>query len=127
MRREIIIVSIVVIGIVILNIITSKNTNCVMDEVTAYLSLIREGIEVEAEEQMKENMEKVKETWNKEKNTLSLYVEHDELEKVEMYMTNVNTNIEIKEYNRAIEALDTCTFIIEHIKDKYKLEITNIF
>ena len=76
---------------------------------------------------MKENMEKVKETWNKEKNTLSLYVEHDELEKVEMYMTNVNTNIEIKEYNRAIEALDTCTFIIEHIKDKYKLEITNIF
>ena len=48
MRREIIIVSIVVIGIVILNIITSKNTNCVMDEVTAYLSLIREGIEVEA-------------------------------------------------------------------------------
>jgi len=127
MRREIIIVSIVVIGIVILNIITSKNTNCVMDEVTAYLSLIREGIEVEAEEQMKENMEKVKETWNKEKKTLSLYIEHDELEKVEMYMTNISTNIEIREYNRAMEALDTCTFIIDHIKDKYELSITNIF
>ena len=127
MRREIIIVSIVVIGIVILNIITSKNTNCVMDEVTAYLSLIREGIEVEAEEQMKENMEKVNETWNKEKKTLSLYIEHDELEKVEMYMTNISTNIEIREYNRAMEALDTCTFIIDHIKDKYELSITNIF
>ncbi len=127
MKKEILVVAIVVIGIIILNIITSKKTNSVMDEVTAHLALVREGIEVLSEEQMQENMEKIKETWDKEKNTLSLYVEHDELEKVEMYMTNVNTNIEIKEYNRAIEALDTCTFIIEHIKDKYKLEITNIF
>ena len=127
MKKEILVVAIVVIGIIILNIITSKKTNSVMDEVTAHLALVREGIEVLSEEKMVSNMEKIKETWDKEKNTLSLYVEHDELEKVEMYMTNVNTNIEIKEYNRAIEALDTCTFIIEHIKDKYKLEITNIF
>lgn len=127
MRKEIIIVCIVVIAIIILNIITSKNTSSIMDEEIAYLGLVREGIEVESEEQMKENIEKVKETWNKEKKILSLYIEHDELEKVEMYVTNVNTNIEIKEYNRAIEALDTCTFIINHIKDKYKLSIVNIF
>ncbi len=127
MRREIAIVSIVVICIIILNIITSKNTNCVMDEITAYLGQVREGIEVQAEEQMKENIEKVKEIWYKKKNTLSLYIEHNELEKVEMYITNVNTNIEIKEYSRAIEALDTCNFIIEHIKDRYRLSISNIF
>lgn len=127
MRREIVIVSIVVICIIILNIITSKNTNYVMDEITAYLGQVREGIEVQAEEQMKENIEKVKEIWDKKKNTLSLYIEHNELEKVEMYITNVNTNIEIKEYSRAIETLDTCNFIIEHIKDRYRLSISNIF
>ncbi len=127
MKKEIIIATIVVILVITLNIITSKNTERVMDEITAYLSLVREGMEVEAEEQIKENMENAIKTWEKEKEKLSIYIEHDELEKIELYMTNVDTDIETKEYNMAMEALDTCNFIIEHVKDKYKLSIQNIF
>lgn len=127
MKKEIIIIFIVIILIIILNIITSRNTNRVMGEITADLGMVREGLNIGAEEQMKENIKKAKETWDNEKDKLSVYIEHDELEKVEMYMTNVDTDIQTKEYSMALEALDTCRFIIEHIKDKYSLSIKNIF
>jgi len=127
MKKEIIIIVVVVVVIVILNIFTSRHTNEVADEIVAHLSLVREGLKLEAEEQIQENIEEAKKIWDREKDKLSIYIEHEELEKVEMYMTNVSTDIETKEYNMAIESLDTCVFIIGHIKDKYELSLKNIF
>lgn len=127
MKKEIIIVILVIMLVIGLNIITSNNTNRVMDDITESLSLTRDGLMLSEKEQMLDNIDNAMDTWEKEKNLLSMYIEHDELEKVEMYMINVKTNIETEKYNSATEALDTCNFMIEHIKDKYKLSIKNIF
>ena len=44
--------------------------------------------------QMRENIEKVNNEWEENKSKLSIYIEHDELEKIEMYMVELNTHIE---------------------------------
>ena len=56
-----------------------------------------------------------------------IYLEHTELEKVEMYILETQSHIETKEYTMAIQSLDTCDFIIDHIIDKYEFSWKNIF
>lgn len=56
-----------------------------------------------------------------------IYLEHTELEKAEMYILEAESYIETKEYAMAIQALDTCKFIIDHIIDKYEFSWKNIF
>lgn len=127
MSKQIIICILVIIIVIWLDAFTARYTNNIMDNIISNLSEVREAIYQEDEEKMKENIEKVMDEWDKNKSKLSVYIEHDELEKVELYMVEVNTDIGTKEYNMALESLESCSFIIEHIKDKYKLSLKNIF
>ncbi len=79
------------------------------------------------EENLNNRIEEIIENWNKKKEAFVIYLEHTELEKVEMYMIEIKSNIETKEYEMAVQAIDTCKFIIGHIKEKYEFSIENIF
>ena len=127
MSKQIIICILVIIIVIWLDAFTARYTNNIMDNIISNLSEVREAIYQEDEEKMKENIEKVMDEWDKNKSKLSVYIEHDKKEKVELYMVEVNTDIGTKEYNMALESLESCSFIIEHIKDKYKLSLKNIF
>lgn len=127
MKREMIICIVIIFSIVILNIITQNNTYKTMDEITANLNTVRHNLEIQDDIGLSKNMESIINNWKEKSDILSFYVEHDELEKVGMYLQEIDSNIETKEYNIAIQSLDTCNFIIEHIKDKYKVSLKNIF
>lgn len=127
MKREMIICIVIIVSIVILNIITQNNTYKTMDEITASLNTVRHNLEIQDDIGLSKNMESIINNWKEKSDILSFYVEHDELEKVGMYLQEIDSNIETKEYNIAIQSLDTCNFIIEHIKDKYKVSLKNIF
>ena len=72
-------------------------------------------------------VKEIYEKWIQMHNKLAIYIEHDELEKIETDLVATKSNIEIKEYETGIEKIDTCKFILEHVKDKEKLSWTNIF
>lgn len=127
MKREMIICIVIIVSIVILNIITQNNTYKTMDEITATLNGVRQNLVAQDNTGLSKTMEDIINTWKDKSDILSFYVEHDELEKVGMYLQEIDSNIETKEYNIAIQSLDTCNFIIEHIKDKYKVSLKNIF
>ena len=42
-------------------------------------------------------------------------------------MLETESYIEVEEYDVAVQTLDTCNFIIDHIKDKYEFSLKNIF
>ena len=65
--------------------------------------------------------------WNEYQEKLAYYIEHDELEKVTTELTKLKADVETENYEFAIENLDNCIFILEHIKDKSALKIVNIF
>jgi len=127
MKKEIIISIVVIILIITLNIFTQNHTDSSMNEVQAKLSEIRKELILASDKNLNEQSKELKSIWKEKSKSLTYYIEHNELEKVELYICEVNSNIETKEYNMAIQSIDTCDFIISHIKDKYKFSLKNIF
>ena len=72
-------------------------------------------------------MVKIEEEWDNVKEKFVIYLEHNELEKVEMYIIETKSHIETNEISMAIQSVDTCTFVIDHIKEKYEFSLKNIF
>lgn len=127
MKKEIIISVIILVAVIVLNIITEIYTDQHMSEVASELSKMRESVKQGNEDEINSHLQKVNETWDKLRETFVIYIEHTELEKVEKYLTEAASYAETKEYNMCMQTIDTCIFIIDHIKDKYEFGIKNIF
>lgn len=129
MYKEFITILIVIVLIVIGNIITQNNTNYTVEKMNNNLySLRSETIKEKVNQKMlKEKINQIENDWKQEYEKLAYYIEHDELEKVESELTKLKADIEMKEYDMALENLDNCVFILNHIKDKSAFKILNIF
>ena len=128
MKKEIIIVSIIVFLVVAVDIFTQNYTKATIGEVSNELNAINERIDKEENKNAaKEEINNVVEKWNESKQKLEIYIEHTELEKLEMYMLDARSYIEKEEYNMAYQALETCEFVANHIMEKYSLSLENLF
>lgn len=129
MRKEWIICGIVIFLVAITNIITQNYTNQSVETTNQKLENLKEKLmkeEVERQEVEKE-MQNVMEHWKKRYETLAYYIEHDELEKVETELTSLKANIQIEQYEEGVPDLERSIFILNHIKEKFKLNIKNVF
>lgn len=130
MWKETIICIVLIIAIVIGNYITQDYTKESVTELSNKLNQLKENI-LETEEQdvdkLKGKMESVKQEWESRHDKLAYYIEHDELEKVTTELTKLKADVETGNNDFAIENLESCIFILEHIKDKSALKIVNIF
>lgn len=129
MYKELIISFIVIALVVIGNVITQNNTIEAISQISDELMLLREEMEKDHadQEKSKEQMKKVEEVWEKKYKIMAFYTEHNELEKVQTELTKLKADIHMKEYAQGVENLESCIFILEHIKDKSALKIVNIF
>ena len=129
MYKEIIVSIVIIIGIVILNNITENYTKDSLEIMSKDFNEIRG--ELLKEDQQKESLllkiENMKSIWDNRSQKLAYYIEHDELEKVDTYLTALKSNIETKEYEQAVENLDICEYILDHIDDKEAFLLKNIF
>ena len=94
---------------------------------SSILSDTRKELIEENEEEAKRGIEKALEKWHEANETLVIYIEHADIEKTEMYITEAKSYIETKEYTMAVQSVDTSIFLLEHFKDKYKFTLKNIF
>lgn len=128
MKKEIIICCVIIIAVIILNIITINYTKDSVESLKVELSNIREDIEKEENvNSINEKIKDLKENWETRYEKLAYYIEHDELEKVHLYIVGLDSNVNADEYSQAIGELDKCVYILEHIKDKYSFNLENIF
>ncbi len=127
MKREILIAFIIIILIVILNIITANYTNKSMEDITSDLDKIRIQLVSKNKENLNDSIDNVIKKWEEKKNILAFYIEHTELEKMELYLHELDSNVETDEFNIAIQSLDSCNFMASHIRDKYEVALKNIF
>ena len=129
MYKEIIVSIVIIIGIVILNNITENYTKDSLEIMSKDFNEIRK--ELLKEDQQKESLllkiENMKSIWDNRGQKLAYYIEHDELEKVDTYLTALKSNVETKEYEQAVENLDICEYILDHIDDKEAFLLKNIF
>ncbi len=128
MKKEIIICFVIIIAVIILNIITINYTKESVQSLKIELSKIKEDIEQEKDvNSVNEKVKELRENWETRYEKLAYYIEHNELEKVELYIVGLDSNINVEEYSQAIGELDKCIYVLEHIKDKYSFNLENIF
>lgn len=129
MYKEIIIIVLIVILILVGNVITQNYTKDAVKIMQENLNEIKEELEKEEAEtnNIEEKIDKAMQEWKTKNNKLAYYLEHDELEKIESELTALNANILTEEYEQGRENLDRCYFLLEHIKDKETISLSNIF
>lgn len=129
MKKEIVIILSILIFIVVLNFITQNYTK-------ESVSLLNNKLEELKQENSEENIEnnrvqnKIDEIfnlWKERERKLAYYIEHDELEKVESKIYLIKGNVEGKAFEETIPDIEDAIFILNHIEEKYKFIIKNIF
>lgn len=128
MKKEVIICIVIVIAVIVFNIISMNYTKKSVESLKWELSSIKEEIEKESQiDLINEKITNLKNNWESRYKNLAYYIEHDELEKVHLYIVGIDSNVNSEEYSQAIGELDKCSYILEHIEDKYSLSLKNIF
>lgn len=129
MKKELIICIFIIALIIIGNVITQNYTNECVSQINKKLDTLKEislAKDTDSENINKE-IKEIEDDWNCFQETLSYYIEHDELEKVETQIFNIKGFYEIKKYDEIVPELEKCVYILEHIKEKTKLNVKNIF
>lgn len=125
--KQIVSILILLAIIIILDTVTLFNTDNSIKILDHDIERLKSSIEEEKKNEIDSNMKNLENNWRKCKESLSFYIEHDELEKVETEIVAFKSNIEVEEYETASEQIAKAKFILEHIAEKNKLKLKNIF
>ena len=163
MYKELVISIIIVTSIFVLDYITQKYTDNVINEAIQDLNTIKialkerkeeeEGLNEEENEDENEEENETEETneneeeiekldedekilkqasenyekWLKYHKRLAFYIEHNELEKVETNYVTGKSFIENAKYEDAMSEVEKTIYVLQHINDKYSINLENIF
>lgn len=126
MYKELVISIIIVIVILVVNYITENFTQETIVTVSQSLEQVKEKIE-EGQKNLIENAKETQEKWDRARNKLAYYIEHDELEKIETELMAMTGYIEQEEYAEVVASIEKTKYILEHLQEKEKLSLINIF
>lgn len=165
MYKELVISIIIVTSIFVLDYITQKYTDNVINEAIQDLHTIKialkerkeeeEGLNEDENEEENEEENETEETneneneeeiekldedekilkqasenyekWLKYHKRLAFYIEHNELEKVETNYVAGKSFIENAKYEDAMSEVEKTIYVLQHINDKYSVNLENIF
>lgn len=127
MYKEVIIIFVVITLVVGLDIIANDYLNKAVEELSKELNELRIPILEKKQKEAQNQMKIVKDKWKEKYKVLVYYIEHNELEKVETELVRLASDIDMEDYKHCINELNTSIFILEHIGQKEKFDITSIF
>lgn len=128
MHKELVISAIIIISVIIVNIISQNYTTKEMEKIIIYIDEIKEEIRSQKNtEEVKNNYDKMYKEWRNKFNIFAYYIEHDELEKVELELVTLKSYIETNYKEDAISNADRAKFLIRHIEEKNKFNLKNVF
>lgn len=127
MLKETLICIAIILAIIFGNIISQNYTKQSVEELSNTLSSLRDKVEQKNTEILEDEVKKVEDKWQEKHNKLAYYIEHNELEKIEVELTTIKSNIETTDYEHSIESIDKSKFLLKHIEDRYAFNLENIF
>lgn len=127
MLKEIIIVITVITSILLLNWYLQDYTKKSVEEINNQLEELKQDLKIKDEKNIGENFNKIKENWSEKYGVLAIFIEHDELEKVEADLVELDGYIEIKDFDEGINEVNKSIFSLKHIAEKYDFSLINIF
>ena len=128
MKKEIIVCIIILIFIIIGDIITQKYSKNSADEITKELQELETMIESNSEiSKLTKKIDNIENKWNENYNKWAYFIEHEELEKVKTGIVSIKSYTKSEELGEAMNEVDKTIYILEHIVEKYKVNLKNIF
>ncbi len=134
MKKEEIITAFIVLAIIIAELLSQKFTRNVAKEMEDKMENINNEILAIVDEKNKgkeqEISQRTKELydeWEKKTDTLAFYIDHSELEKINVQLNKVIGYLEIGMPDEATVEMKEGIFEMEHIKLKQQLCLKNIF
>ena len=128
MKKEIIVCIIILIFIIIGDIITQKYSKNSADEITKELQELETMIESNSEiSTLTQKIDNIENKWNENYNKWAYFIEHEELEKVKTGIVSIKSYTKSEELGEAMNEVDKTIYILEHIVEKYKVNLKNIF
>ena len=127
MYKEFIIIVIILIFVFGIDFLTNNYVKESVRIMTEKLEALKETILQEDTDDIEEKLAEIKIIWEEKYNVLSYYIEHDELEKVGIQIALLNGDLQVEEYNTAIENLEEVIYILKHIQEKEQFDFRSIF
>ncbi len=129
MKKELIITIIIVIVIIVAGIATQNNTKKIIGNFSDMLENIKHEILQEEKEQSEynETINNIYEQWLENDQGLSIYLEHNELEKITTELREIKGSIEVAQIKESVAHIETCLATLEHLEDKQAFNLKNIF
>lgn len=129
MKKEQVITIIVVLIIIIGDLSLQKYTKNAIGEIKEELEKLKNNVlynEVESKE-LAEEVSDIYEKWENKKKVLTYYIEHDELEKVNTELNKLKAFYEVDMKKDSMADIYEAIYILDHIHEKQKLSLKNIF
>ena len=110
--KEYVIIFLVIVFVASIEIITDSITDKTISDINISIKEVEDAFETD------EAMDKINDLF---------YMEHDELEKVGVLVDNVKSDIKNENTEDVNQELDEIKFLLDHVKDKQKLQLKSIF
>ncbi len=124
---KIILVIIFILLIVALEVIVCKSTNNIIDDAQNKIISLQEALLSKDYEKTKEESKKLSDEWEKNQEKFLYFMHHEEIEQISVKIAAISENSENKAYESALEDSTEAKFLLEHLKDKLKLTLNNVF
>ena len=113
--------------IITMNMVTLNNTKHNVEVLENCLNDLKKVVRYENIDELNSKIENLKNNWDKANDLLALYIEHEELDKAETEIITIKSCIETEEYEDALQSIDRAIYQINHIEEKNRLKLKNIF
>ena len=120
--KEMCIIVAILIFVIFIEVYTNGKLEKKLDVLGGKIGEIEQNLE-----DSNDKIGKIKDDWKKENDILSLFVDHNELEKLSKSLNFIEVNVKNNDFDEARENISELKFMIEHIKEKNSLELKNVF
>ena len=130
MKKEFIICIFIVVLIVVANIWCERNTKQSFEYISKELTDLKDDLnEINNIDNLKVKMkvEHIEDNWKDVYAKLAYYIEHNELEKTEKNLIILKSYADLGDYKECIREIDETLASFEHINERNKMTLQNIF
>ncbi len=129
--RDWLIITAIIIIIIGGDIMMQTHLNKTADELINNLQDLKQKTilakETENRENIKKQINEIDEKWEEINKTWAEIVVHQELDNIHQSLTKAKSNIEEGGLEDALQEIETALFFVEHVKQREKISLKNIF
>jgi flagellar motor component MotA len=124
------VVSFIVISLVLIigfGIFTTTSINSSAEKLTHHIDILEENIAEEKWQESSQSSKEISRLWSETKKTWLLFLDHQEIDNIDLTYARLNKYIEAKDLPSALAEVAALKLLVKHIPDISALTLRNIF